>query len=332
MTRGASGGDTCFHLRKEVEPVRLKPMYNRLLGIEMRCVQIALCLLFFMGAACGRRSDKIDVSAYDYRDTRELVRFVHRAADTLQREGMSCLENPKPDLVRLGGNYLYLYDLDGTCLYHAGMPHLEHQNLLQTTDIDDKPVHQMILEALDNPENPHGWVHYTWWKPGKFYPAPKSSCHFRVTLPDGREIFAGGGLDFPHEEREFIRISVDSAVDLIEAKGRAALGVITDPASIYQYRDVRVFAFRPDGTLVISPVLEADRFKMDLLACTDAVDHHPFERVVKQLKSAPSAWQIFMAKTRGERNLLKKILYVRKTTLEGEPLFVAAITDLPQTP
>jgi len=306
-------------------------MYNRLSEIGMKSVQIGLFLLLLLGAACGKRPTGIDVSAYDYRDTRELVWFVHRAADALERDGLSCLKNPDLCTVRSGGNYLYIYDLQGNCLYHAGMPDLMHKNLSEISDIDDKPIQQMILEALENPQNPHGWVHYTWWKPGKFYPAPKSSCHFQVTL-DGQEVFVGGGLDFPHEEREFIRIAVDDAVRLIKEKGAAALDIITDPASAYQYRDVRVFAFRPDGSTVISPVLETSRFKLDLLACTDAVGHRPFARAVKHLETDPVAWQIFMAKTRGERHLVKKVLYLRKITLDSEPLFVGAITDMPQTP
>ena len=284
------------------------------------------------GAACGVRPDPIDVSVYDYRDTRELVRFVARAARALEQDGLEVLRDPARCPVRAGDNYLYVYDLDNTCLFHAGMPDLVGKNLAEITDIEGKPVSRLVRVELANPENPHGWVHYTWWAPGKFHPVPKSSCNFQVKLPDGRDVFVGGGLDFPHEEREFVRIVVDSAVRLIEARGRDAIATIADPAAGYQYREVRVFAFQPGGRLLISPVLGDSRIELDLAACVDETGHRPFERAMRLLETEPHAWQIFMARSRTERQLVKKILYLRKTVLDGEPLFVGAVTDLPQPP
>lgn len=284
------------------------------------------------GAACGPRPGAIDVSAYDYRDTRDLVRFVAGAARALEQEGLEVLRDPRRCPVCAGENYLYVYDMDNTCLFHAGMPELVGKNLADITDIEGKPVSRMTGEALANPENPHGWVHYTWWAPGKFHPVPKSSCNFRVRLPDGREVFVGGGLDYPHEEREFVRIVVDSAVRLIETRGRAALAAIADPAAGFQYREVRLFAFQPGGRLLISPVLGDSRIGLDLAACVDETGNRPFERAIQQLETEPHAWQIFMARSRTERQLVKKILFLRKTTLDGEPLFVGAVTDLPQPP
>lgn len=295
-------------------------------------VPAGVLLALVWGAACGRPADRIDVSAYDFRDTRELVRFVHGHALALQQLGLAGWKDGRGFRSRSGGNYVYVYDLDHTCLYHAGMPELVHRNLKDITDIDGKPVAELIREALANPVNPHGWIHYTWWKPGKFYPVPKSSCHFRVKLPGGREVFVGGGMDYPHEEREFIRIAVDSAVGLIGREGAEALDRIADPLSPYQYRDVRVFAFQSGRPPLISPVLGDSRLDMDLATCTDEVGHRPFERAMQQLETGPASWQIFMARSRTERRLVKKILYLRKTVLDGETLYVGAITDLPQTP
>jgi hypothetical protein len=284
------------------------------------------------GASCGVPPASVDVSAYDYRDTRDLVRFVHDAARLLEREGLGVLGDPGRCPGWAGQSYLYVYGLDNTCLYHAGMPELVGKNLADITDIEGKPIAQMVLAALADPANPHGWVHYSWWQPGKFYPVPKSSCHFKATLPDGRALYVGGGIDYPHEEREFIRIAVDSAVNLLDARGAAALQTLVDPLSPYHYREVRVFAFRPGGHMLISSVLGDNRIEMDLTACADEVGHRPFERAVRLLDTEPAAWQIFMARSRTERQLVKKILYLRRTVLDGEPLFVGAITDLPQTP
>lgn len=298
----------------------------------MRTGQAIGLAAMLLGAGCGRPPSGVDVSVYDYRDTRDLVRFVHGVAEAIRRDGAGGLEALRSGRGTRGEFYVYVYDRAGECLFHAGMPELERQNLAEVRDVEGKPVQRLVLEALEDPENPHGWVHYTWWEPGKFYPVPKSSCHFRVTLPDGREGFVGGGLDHPHEEREFIRVAVDGAVRRIEATGRAALAALADPALGGSYREVRVFAFRPDGRVLLSPVLGDSRIGLDLTACRDEVGHRPFQRAVQQLEEAESAWQIFMARARGERQLVKKVLYLRKAELEGEPLYVGAVTDLPRTP
>ncbi len=106
--------------------------------------------------------------------------------------------------------------MNGTNLFHAGMPEIEGQNLSNLTDKDGKPVTQLILNALSNETNPHSWVHYSWWEENTFYPVPKSSCHFLVKTPEGASLFVGGGMNYPHEEKEFVRIIVDDAVELIQ--------------------------------------------------------------------------------------------------------------------
>ncbi len=62
----------------------------------------------------------------------------------------------------------------------------ENTNLIDVTDKNGKEIAKLTLDALKDPNNPHAWVHYSWWEPGKFYPVPKSSCHFKVTTPEGK--------------------------------------------------------------------------------------------------------------------------------------------------
>jgi hypothetical protein len=222
--------------------------------------------------------------------------------------------------------------MSGVNIYHAGMPDLEGRNLLDLTDKNGKKPVQMIIAALADKNNPHAWVHYSWWEPGKFYPVPKSSCHFKVTTPEGRVLFVGGGLNYPHEENEFIRIAVDDATQLIKEKGYSALSEITDPASQYNFRDVKVFAFTPTGKLLISPVMNDSLAEFKLLDCVDEMGHKPFEKALTQLRNKDSVWEVFLAKNRYQRNLVKKSLYLRKTYLAGQEIYVGAITDIPQPP
>lgn len=298
----------------------------------MRFFGLNLAALLLALFACSGSGDGLELSVYKYNDTRRLVRFVHEAAQKLQREGIAGLAEYKQERGAKGDYYLYVYDLNGVNVFHAGMPELENRNLREIRDKDGKRALDLVFEAVDNPENPHGWVHYSWWEPGRFYPVPKSSCHFRVRLPDGRDSIIGGGINYPLEEREFARIAVDSAVNLIRAKGDSALALIAEDESSFNFREVKVFAFGEDGAILISPVLGDSIYQANLLDCADETGHKPFERALEQMKGQDTAWQIFLAKNRYERNLVKKTLYLRKTRLNAESIYVGVVTDLPQTP
>ena len=285
-------------------------------------------------AGCASRYDGLDLTIYKYRDTRNLVKFVYDASQRLSREGAAGLEylrNHRKDFMR-DGFYLYVYDTAGTNLFHAGMPELEGKNLWNVTDRDGKLPFQLAIQALGNKDNPHAWVQYSWWEPGGFFPVPKASCHFKVRTPDGVELVVGGGIDYPHEEPEFIRIAVDDAVNLIEREGAEALSTIADPTSEFIYRDVRVFVFRRDGEMVISPAINSTFSQTNLLQCVDEAGQKPFVQALEVLQSADSAWGVFMAKSPYDRRLQRKTLYIHEVMLANEVVYVAAITDLPEPP
>lgn len=293
---------------------------------------VILIILAVFISGCESKYEDLDLTAYQYRDTKHLVKFVYDAALMLKRDDIKSLNyfRNNRNLFNTPNHYLYIYDMNGTNIYHAGMEHLEGKNLWDVTDKNGKKITQLVLNALEDKNNPHAWVHYSWWEPGKFYPVPKSSCHFKVKTPDGKELFVGGGLNYPHEEKEFIRIIVDDAVQLIKEKGQKALVDISNPVLQYNYRDVRVFAFRPDGKILISPVINDSLSQIKLLECVDQVGHKPFVKALKKLESEDSAWEVFMAKNRYQRVLVKKYLYLRKTIIAGKEIYVGAITDLPQ--
>jgi hypothetical protein len=140
-------------------------------------------------------------------------------------------------------------------------------------------------------------------------------------------------LNYPHEEREFIRIVVDDAAQLLQEKGESALSEIADPASQYNFRDVKVFAFTPSGKLLISPVMGDSLTDLRLLDCVDEMGHKPFEKALLELKNnRDSVWEVFLTKNRYQRTLVKKTLYLRKTYIADQEIYVGAITDLPQPP
>ncbi len=307
----------------------------------LRGPRLRLALSFAVLAAflvliggCASRYDELDLTMYKYRDTRNLVKFVYDASRILSRDGeagLSYLQSHRKDF-QTEGFYLYVYDAAGTNLFHAGMPELEGKNLWDVKDKDGKPAFQLAVQAMKDPSNPHAWVQYSWWEPGSFYPVPKASCHFAVTTPEGRELVVGGGIDYPHEEPEFIRIVVDDAVSLIEREGAKALTEIADPASEFVYRDVRVFVFRRDGEMVISPAINSTFSQTNLLECVDEAGQKPFVQALETLKSADSVWGTFMAKSPYDTRLKRKTLYTHKVMLSDEEVYVAAVTDLPEPP
>jgi hypothetical protein len=304
----------------------------RLLKLIMFPALLLMLVIFISG--CKSKYEDLDLTMYQYRDTKDLVMFVYDASLILKKEGMKSLDYFRNNrtLFNTPDYYLYIYDMKGTNIYHAGMEHLEGKNLWDVTDKNGKKITQLILDALEDRNNPHAWVHYSWWEPGKFYPVPKSSCHFKVVTPEGQELFVGGGINYPQEEQEFIKIIVDDAAQLIEDKGWEALAEISNPISQYNYRDVRVFAFCPDGEILISPAINSTFAQTNLLEFTDEVKHQPFANALKRLESADGVWEVFMAKSRYKRELIKKSLYVRKTIMDGRKIYVAAITDLPEPP
>lgn len=291
-------------------------------------------LLFILVSGCQSRYENLDLSFYQYRDTKDLVKFVYDASLIVEKDGFKSLEYFQNNRQHLFSNdrYLYIYDMKGVNIYHAGMPDLEGKNLWNLTDKNGKKPIQMVVAALADKNNPHAWVHYSWWEPGKFYPVPKSSCHFKVTTPEGKEVFVGGGLNYPHEEKEFIRIIVDDAAQLIKEKGESALSEIADPASHYNFRDVKVFAFTQEGKLLISPVMNDSLTEFKLMDCVDEMGHKPFAKALSELKDKDSVWEVFLAKNRYQRTLVKKSLYLRKVYIAGKAIIIGAITDLPQPP
>ena len=84
--------------------------------------------------------------------------------------------------------------------------------------------------------------------------------------------------------------------------------------------------------MLISPAINSTFSQTNLLECTDEAGHKPFTTALEELESADRVWKVFMAKSRYQRRLIKKCLYVRKTIMEGNEIYVAAITDLPEPP
>ena len=272
-----------------------------------------------------------ELARYDYRDTRKLVRAVRSAAQLIERQGTNAFSVMKtsPKIWNNDLFYVYVYAMDGFCLYHPASPEFEGKNLLEVADADGRLALRMAMDAVNDPDNPHGWLHYLWHPAGGFNPVPKSSCHFLATMPDGRAVLAGGGMEYPPEERMFAQYAVDAAVRLLAEKGAAGIADVTRPATKYRFRDVKVFVMDEAGNALVDPALDSIASR-NLASFHDAAGHAPFGQIVRKLHDADRCWEVMLSKNRYERVMEKKVVYARRGSMDGTNVIVGAATTLPK--
>ena len=272
-----------------------------------------------------------ELARYDYRDTRKLVRAVRSAAQLIDRQGTNAFATMRasPEIWNNDLFYVYVYDMDGLCLYHPAAPEFVGRNLLEVADADGRLALRMAMDAVDDPDNPHGWLHYLWHPAGGFNPVPKSSCHFAATLPGGRRVLAGGGMEYPPEERLFAQFAVDAAVRLLADKGAAGLLDVARPATKYRFRDVKVFVLDESGNALVDPAIDAIASR-NLSAFRDAAGHAPFEQIARKLKDSDRCWEVMLSRNRYQRVLEKKVVYARRASMDGSNVLVGAATSLPK--
>ena len=87
-----------------------------------------------------------------------------------------------------------------------------------------------------------------------------------------------------------------------------------------------------NGLSLLSPVLSETPFDMNLLDFVDGIGNHPFKLAIKNLAASEATWQIFMTHSRTERQMVKKIICLRKCSTDRGLYYVGAATDLPQPP
>jgi signal transduction histidine kinase len=82
-------------------------------------------------SSCESKYENLDLSIYQYRDTKDLVKFVYDASLILKKDGLKSLDyfRNHRNLYYSPDRYLYIYDMNGVNVYHTGMPHLEGKNL-----------------------------------------------------------------------------------------------------------------------------------------------------------------------------------------------------------
>jgi signal transduction histidine kinase len=267
------------------------------------------------------------LSLYTYRDTRNLVSLVEDAARLMEQKGEQALaEFAQKDSKWLNEDYyLFVYALDGTCIFHPITPDLIGKNVIDLRDMNGKPIIRQITDVGRKSENDaSGWVFYLWQNQTQLIPTWKSTYVRKVVGPNGLTYVVGSGSYNIKVEKIFVEERVRMAVDLLASAGRdAAFKEFRDPASSFVFLDSFVFVLNEQGKTLVDPAFPTMAGR-DLSEFRDAVGFFAIREVLKKLEQADQAWVQYLWPKPGSSVTSRKLVHVRKISVGGETLIVGS--------
>ena len=304
---------------------------TQLNALQPRTMLAALFLLATLLQFAPPADARQDPSVYQYRATRDLVTMVNQAADLFAKQGRAVFkEFSRPGSRWLRGErYIFIYDMNGVCIFHPITPQHVGKNRMNTTDVTGKPVHKMLVEVAGRDAKPYGWVHYHRPPPYGLFPLWKSTYVVGVRSPSGKRYALCSGLYNMRLEKRFIVNLVDRAADLIEREGTKAFPKLTDPAGPYIFANTYVYVLTPKGELKVDPAFPSGMAR-NALNFKDAVGRLFIREIIRRIKGKKTAWGMYMWPKPGEVTPSKKLMYIRRvqvngqTYLVGSDLFVAS--------
>lgn len=295
-------------------------------SVKIAAVLVATLLC----AACGpshpapgeKKSER-----YLYEDTRRLVRLVEEAATEIEQHGTAAFaEFEKPDSSwKRAPTYLFVYDINGTCVWHGLNKELVGRNLISLRDAMGKPVISMITQIGKRP-NPRasGWVFYMWEEGTELVPTWKTSYIRKAIAPDGKVYLVGSGSSTIKTEKIFLQDAVNAAAGLVERRGpEVAFEELKDPSSRFQFRGSYVFVLDETGHSLIDPAYPTHAGR-DMTNFRDAVGRRVIAEVMSTLKTSDNAWTQFLWPRPGEIVPSRKLMYVRKVKVGSATYLVGS--------
>ncbi len=288
-----------------------------------------VCLLT---TACHPATSEPEYSKYQYQQTKLLVKYVREAAVLLDRKGEAAFQefSQENKLWFRGNRYLFVYDMNGNCVFHPAEPQLVGKNLMDFQDLDGKPAIRHIIEAATRQAPAGGWVHYLWTEPGDIAPLWKTSYVMRVKGPPGNDYVIGSGIYNMRLEKEFVVETVDAAANLIEAMGESALPVFQDKSNRFVYQGVYVFVISMEGRAIVDPAFpfsesaDPGSTGRDLTVIRDAVGKYPVQEMIRKLETDSTAWVLYLWPKPDETKPSKKTVYVRKVRMGEQSVIVGS--------
>jgi signal transduction histidine kinase len=287
---------------------------------------LATAFLFLAGAFAAPASTGTRSSLYLYEDTRQLVALVESAANAVESTGHDAFR----EFAVAGSKwlndtyYIFIYDLDGTCVFHPITPQLNGTNLMHLKDMNGKPVIRLITDIARKPERQaSGWVFYLWEERTQFTPMWKSSYIRKAIAPDGKIYAVGCGVYSIKMERAFIKERVDLAAGLLSRQGtEIAFAQLRDTATPFYFLDTYVFVMNDKGESVVDPAFPG--MQRDLKGFKDAIGRPVVEEMLQKLEKNDEAWVQYMWPKPGAILPSRKVAYIRKVRSGANAYLVGA--------
>ena len=294
------------------------------LGLGALLAVVAVTILMVWGRS---NPDLHKPLPYLYEDTKQLVFLVEEAARLVEKRGPEAF----PEFSVQGSrwlddsHYLFVYDINGVCLFHPAIPELVGRNLLDFKDMNGKPVGRWINEIGHRPErDASGWVFYLWKAPTNMTPTWKNSYVRKAVGPQGKVYLVGCGLHHFKIETTFVRQCVDRAVRLLKDQGKeVAFARFRDLSSRFFFCDTYIYVFNTEGQCLVDPAFPHLE-RRDLTKAKDAVGHQVVKEMLHRLQNRDTAWVQYMLPKPGATMPSRKLAYLRKVKVNGETLIVGA--------
>jgi hypothetical protein len=264
---------------------------------------------------------------YLYEDTRQLVYFVEEAARLVEKRGPEAFRQFAVRGSRWlnDRHYLFIYDVNGVCLFHPTIPELVGRHLIDLRDMNGRPIGRWISEIGHKPgPDASGWIFYLWKAPTDLTPTWKISYIRKAVGPKGKIYLVGSGLHHFKIETIFVRQCVDQAVKLLQSQGKEiAFSHFRDPGTRFFFCDTYIYVLNEKGQCLVDPAFP-NLEKRDLTCFKDALGHYVVREMLQRLQHHNTAWVQYMLPKPGSALPSRKLAYVRKVKVNGETLIVGA--------
>jgi signal transduction histidine kinase len=263
---------------------------------------------------------------YIYEDTRQVVLLVESAANLVEEQGTKAF----PKFAVPGSkwfnetHYLFIYDIDGTSVFHPVIPELVGKNLMNLKDMNGKPVIREITDIGHLPgPRASGWVFYLWEGRAGLTPSWKISYIRKAVGPGGRIYLVGSGSHKLKIEPVFVRNNVDRAAELLKSQGKeAAFAQFRDRASPFSFCGTYIYVFNTRGDCLVDPAFPSQE-KRNMLQFQDALGHYVVKDMLKLMENQDQARVQYMASPKPGTTLpTRKLAFLRKVTVNGESLII----------
>jgi len=262
-----------------------------------------------------------------YEDTKRLVKRVEDAAALMEREGTAAFAEFGRRKSRWFDErcFLFVYDREGVCIFHATIPELVGKNLMDLRDMNGKPLIRFITDVSRKPRrDANGWVFYLWQEKNEFEPKWKSAYIRKVVMPDNTVCAIGAGHHNLKIEKVMVQENVLSAVDLLALEGKqAAFKDFLNPASRYSFRNTFIWVTDERGLALVDPAFP-EKEGRDLTLFRDAIGRPVMKDIIDKLRNADEAWVQYLWPRPGAVTASRKLSYARKARVGGETLLVGS--------